>query len=69
MQWLRLERWKAAAWYQVFSLAVTEVFQVENSWGSDEANSAAPLYVPESWSGLEGQGRDVPKREWAGQKD
>ena len=37
----KTERWKAAAWYQVFSLAVTEVFQVENSWGSDEANSAA----------------------------
>lgn len=36
----KTERWKAAAQYQVSSLAETEVFQVEDSGGSDEANSA-----------------------------
>ena len=36
----KTERWKAAAQYQVSSLAETEVFQTEDSWGSDEANSA-----------------------------
>lgn len=36
----KTERWKAATRYQVSSLAETEVSQVENSWGSDEANSA-----------------------------
>ena len=36
----KTERWKAAAQYQVSSLAETEVFQIEDSWGSDEANSA-----------------------------
>ena len=41
LQWLRLKSGRLLHRYQVSSLAKTEVFQVENSWGSDEASSAA----------------------------